>query len=149
DEDGTFIDDHCSLAMRRLSIIDLAGGKQPIWNADRTKCIVFNGEIYNYRELRSDLQKRGHKFYTNSDTEAIIHLYDDLGVECLQQLRGMFALAIWDTVDRSLFLARDRVGKKPLLYSHQASGDLVFGSEFSALLEHPSITREVDPRALD
>lgn len=149
DEDGAFIDDHCSLAMRRLSIIDLAGGKQPIWNADRTKCIVFNGEIYNYRELRSDLQKRGHKFYTNSDTEAIIHLYDDLGVECLQQLRGMFALAIWDTVDRSLFLARDRVGKKPLLYSHQVSGDLVFGSEFRAVLAHPSIEKVPDPAAID
>lgn len=149
DEDGVFIDEHCSLAMRRLSIIDLAGGKQPIWNAAKTKCIVFNGEIYNYRELRADLQKRGHRFYTNSDTEAIIHLYDDLGPGSLDHLRGMFAIAIWDTVDRSLFLARDRVGKKPLLYSHQPGGDLVFGSEFSALLEHPSITREVDPHAID
>ena len=149
DDDGFYVHDNVGLAMRRLAIIDLAGGKQPMHNADRTKWIVFNGEIYNYRELRADLEKRGHSFYTNSDTEAIVHLYDEYGADCVQHLRGMFAIAIWDESDRSLFLARDRVGKKPLLYSHQANGDLVFGSEFAALLEHPSVTREVDHAAID
>lgn len=149
DEDGFFLDDHAALAMRRLAIIDLAGGQQPIWNADQTKCIFFNGEVYNYQELRKDLEALGHSFYTNSDTEAIVHLYDEYGVECLQRLRGMFAIAIWDTVERSLFLARDRVGKKPLLFSHQSNGNLIFGSEFQALLKHPSISREVDHEAID
>lgn len=149
DEDGFFVDDRAALAMRRLAIIDLASGQQPIWNADRTKCIFFNGEIYNYQELRKGLDERGHKFYTNSDTEAIIHLYDEYGVDCLQHLRGMFAIAIWDTFERTLFLARDRVGKKPLLYSHQTNGDLIFGSEFQALLKHPTVSREVDREAID
>ncbi|HQX55892.1 MAG TPA: asparagine synthase (glutamine-hydrolyzing), partial [Pyrinomonadaceae bacterium] len=107
------------------------------------------GEIYNYRELRADLEKRGHSFYTNSDTEAIVHLYDEYGADGLQHLRGMFAIAIWDKSDRSLFLARDRVGKKPILYSHQQNGDLIFGSEFQAILKHPSVTREVDYGAID
>ena len=149
DEDGFYIHENVALAMRRLSIIDLASGRQPIHNADKTKWIVFNGEIYNYQELREDLEKRGHKFYTRSDTEVVIHLYDEFGVDCLQHLRGMFAIAIWDETEKSLFLARDRVGKKPILYSHQANGDLIFGSEFQALLKHPSITREVDYEAID
>ena len=149
DDDGFFVHENVGLAMRRLAIIDLASGKQPIHNADRTKWIVFNGEIYNYQELRQGLEERGHKFYTKSDTEAIIHLYDEYGVDCLQHLRGMFAIAIWDDTEKTLFLARDRIGKKPLLYSHQANGDLIFGSEFKALLEHPSITREVDYEAID
>lgn len=149
DDDGFYLNEGVALGMRRLSIIDLAGGKQPIHNADKTKWIVFNGEIYNYRELRDDLEKRGHRFYTNSDTEAIIHLYDEYGADCLEHLRGMFAIAIWDTADKSLFLARDRVGKKPLLYSHQSNGDLIFGSEFQAILKHPDISREVDLQAID
>lgn len=149
DDDGFYVSDNVGLAMRRLSIIDLARGKQPIHNADSTKWIVFNGEIYNYRELRNGLEERGHKFYTRSDTEAIIHLYDEYGDDCLEYLRGMFAFAIWDEVERSLFVARDRVGKKPLLYSHQANGDLIFGSEFAALLKHPAVSREVDYEAID
>ena len=149
DEDGFYIKENVGLAMRRLSIIDLASGQQPIHNTDRTKWIVYNGEIYNYQEIRKDLDARGHRFYTNSDTEAILHLYDEEGPDGLRHLRGMFAFAIWDEVDKSLFLARDRVGKKPLLYSHQPNGDLIFGSEFKALLEHPSVTREVDYEALD
>ncbi|MBP6004834.1 MAG: asparagine synthase (glutamine-hydrolyzing) [Pyrinomonadaceae bacterium] len=149
DEDGYYLHENVALAMRRLSIIDLASGKQPIHNADRTKWIVFNGEIYNYRELREGLEARGHTFYTRSDTEAIIHLYDEYGEGCLEHLRGMFAFAIWDETDRSLFAARDRVGKKPLLYAHQANGDLIFGSEFQAVLKHPSVTREVDYGAID
>jgi len=149
DDDGFFVDENAALAMRRLSIIDLAGGKQPMHNADKTKWIVFNGEIYNYQELHVGLDERGHKFYTNSDTEAIIHLYDEYGEDCLHHLRGMFAIAIWDTVEKTLFLARDRVGKKPLLYSHQSNGDLIFGSEFQAVLKHPSVSREVDSEAID
>jgi asparagine synthase (glutamine-hydrolysing) len=149
DDDGFYISENVALAMRRLAIIDLAHGKQPIHNRDKTKWIVFNGEIYNYRELRQDLDKRGHEFYTNSDTEAIVHLYDEYGADCVQHLRGMFAFAIWDETDKSLFIARDRVGKKPLLYSHQMNGDLIFGSEFQALLAHPDVSREVDFEAID
>ena len=149
DEDGFYVNAGVGLAMRRLAIIDLAGGQQPMHNEDRSKWIVFNGEIYNYQEIRADLDKRGHKFYTNSDTEAIVHLYDDFGEGCLEYLRGMFAFAIWDEREQELFVARDRVGKKPLLYSHQPNGDLIFGSEFRALLEHPSVGREVDYDALD
>ncbi len=149
DDDGFYLNENVGLAMRRLAIIDLASGKQPMHNEDRTKWIVFNGEIYNYRELREDLEQRGHRFYTHSDTEAIVHLYDEYGVDCLQHLRGMFAIAIWDETEKTLFLARDRVGKKPILYSHQANGDLVFGSEFQAMLKHPAVTREVDYAAID
>ncbi len=149
DDDGFFVDEHAALGMRRLSIIDVAGGKQPIHNRDRTKWIVFNGEIYNFQEIRDDLEQRGHEFYTRSDTEVIIHLFDEYGPACVDRLRGMFAIAIWDTVEKTLFLARDRVGKKPLLYSLQSNGDLVFGSEFRALLAHPSVSREVDLAAID
>ena len=149
DEDGFYVKENVGLAMRRLSIIDLASGRQPIHNADKTKWIVFNGEIYNYQELRAGMEQRGHRFYTKSDTEAVIHLYDEFGADCLQHLRGMFAFAIWDEREKTLFLARDRVGKKPIFYSHQTNGDLIFGSEFQALLKHPSISREVDFDAID
>ncbi len=149
DEDGFYVKENIGLAMRRLSIIDLAGGQQPIFNHDKTKVIVFNGEIYNFQELRKDLEDDGDKFYTNSDTEVILHLYEKYGVDCLQHLRGMFAIAIWDDVEKTLFIARDRVGKKPLLYSHQSNGDLIFGSEFQALLKHPDISRDVDYNAID
>lgn len=148
DEDGFYVKENIGLAMRRLAIIDLSGGQQPIFNQDKTKAIVFNGEIYNFQELKKDLEAQGDKFYTNSDTEIIIHLYDQYGVDCVQYLRGMFAFAIWDEVEKSLFIARDRVGKKPLLYSHQPNGDLIFGSEFQALLQHPAISREVDNEAI-
>ena len=104
--------------MRRLAIIDLKSGQQPIHNHDRSSWIVFNGEIYNYLELREKLEKLGHTFYTNSDTEAIVHAYDQYGVDCPKHLRGMFAFAIWNERTQELFLARDRVGKKPLLYAH-------------------------------
>lgn len=149
DDDGFYINENVGLAMRRLSIIDLAGGHQPIHTLDRSKWLIFNGEIYNYQELREDLIERGHKLYTKSDTEAVLHLYDEFGVDSLQYLRGMFAFAIWDEAEKTLFLARDRVGKKPLLYSLQTNGDLIFGSEFTAVLEHPSVTREVDMQAID
>jgi asparagine synthase (glutamine-hydrolysing) len=149
DEDGFYVHGNAGLAMRRLSIIDVAGGHQPIHNESKTKWLVFNGEIYNYQDLRKDLEARGHRFATKSDTEVVLHLYDEHGPGCLEFLRGMFAFAIWDDVDKTLFLARDRVGKKPILYSHQTNGDLIFGSEFTALLEHPSVSREVDHDAID
>jgi asparagine synthase (glutamine-hydrolysing) len=147
DDDGFYFNGPVGLGMRRLSIIDVKGGHQPIHNQDRSAWIVFNGEIYNYRELREKLEKLGHTFYTNSDTEAIIQAYDRYGVDCPKHLRGMFAFAIWDERTEELFLARDRVGKKPLLYA-QVNGQLVFGSEFSALLQHPAIGKDVDTEAL-
>jgi asparagine synthase (glutamine-hydrolysing) len=147
DDDGFYFNGPVGLGMRRLAIIDLKSGRQPIHNPDRTAWIVFNGEIYNYRELRSKLEKLGHLFYTNSDTEAIVHAYDRYGTDCLRHLRGMFAFAIWDERTQELFVARDRVGKKPLLYA-QVNDKLVFASEFSALLLHPDISREIDAEAL-
>ncbi|MGH9970069.1 MAG: asparagine synthase (glutamine-hydrolyzing) [Pyrinomonadaceae bacterium] len=148
DEDGFYVNGPVGLGIRRLSIIDLKGGQQPIHNQDRTAWIVFNGEIYNYLELREKLEKLGHRFYTNSDTEAIIHAYDRYGADCPKHLRGMFAFAIWDERTQELLLARDRVGKKPLLYA-QLNGEFVFGSEFSALLLHPKLSRDIDTEALD
>lgn len=149
DDDGFYVKENIALAMRRLAIIDIAHGKQPIHTPDKTKWIVFNGEIYNFQELRKDLETRGRRFLTNSDTETILHLYDVHGADCVQFLRGMFAFAIWDETDKSLFIARDRVGKKPLLYSHQPNGDLIFGSEFTALLAHHDVSRTVDYKAIN
>ena len=148
DEDGFYVNGSVGMAMRRLAIIDLKSGQQPIHNHDRSAWIVFNGEIYNYLELRAKLEKLGHTFYTNSDTEAIVHAYDQFGTDCPKHLRGMFAFAIWNERTQELFLARDRVGKKPLLYA-EVNNQLVFGSEFSALLLHPDISRDVQPEALD
>lgn len=149
DEDGFYVKENIGLAMRRLSIIDLAGGQQPIFTPDGSKCIVFNGEIYNFQPLREDLIARGHKFQTHSDTEVILHLYEEYGVKCLEYLRGMFAFAIYDEREKSLFIGRDRLGKKPLLYSHQPNGDLIFGSEFRSVLSHPNVGREVETKAID
>ncbi|MER3428145.1 MAG: asparagine synthase (glutamine-hydrolyzing) [Pyrinomonas sp.] len=147
DEEGKYVREGVGLAMRRLAIIDLKGGQQPIHNEDRTIWIIFNGEIYNYRELRAHLEKLGHRFYTNSDTEAIVHAYEQYGTDCPKRLRGMFAFAIWDEKKQELFLARDRAGKKPLLYAH-VNGKLIFASEFKALLLHPDVSREVNPEAI-
>lgn len=135
--------------MRRLSIIDVRSGQQPIFNEDGNLAIVFNGEIYNFRELRPELESFGHVFTSNSDTEVILHAYEQFGEECVKRLRGMFAFAIWDFREESLFIARDRVGKKPLFYTVTKDGDLVFGSELRTLLEHGGTAREVDPTALD
>ena len=133
DNEGFHVEESAGLGHRRLSIIDLSTGEQPIYNETGSICIVFNGEIYNYRELKKDLQLRGHHFATNSDTEVIIHLFEDKGPECLRDLRGMFALAIWDQEKRELFLARDRVGKKPLYYA-QLSNEFIFASELKSIL---------------
>src|SRR5688572_19370138 len=121
DDEGVWLDGPVALGMRRLSIIDLAGSDQPVFNEDRSVAIVFNGEIYNYRELRRELLQRGHVFRTDGDTETIVHLYEDLGVHCVDRLRGMFAFAIWDMRRQRLLLARDRLGIKPLYYTEQDS----------------------------
>jgi asparagine synthase (glutamine-hydrolysing) len=147
DDFGQYVDGHAGIAMRRLSIIDLATGRQPIANEDGTIWVVLNGEIYNYRQLRKDLEGRGHRFRTTSDTEVIIHLFEERGEECVQELRGMFAFAIWDSRRRVLMLARDRLGIKPLYYSELPEG-LAFASELKALLAHPGVPREVEPEAL-
>lgn len=147
DEFGLYVDHHAGLGSARLSIIDLAGGQQPIGNEDGTLWIVYNGEIFNYMELRQQLETRGHHFSTRTDTEVILHLYEDLGPACLKQLNGQFALAIWNTRDRSLFLARDRLGIRPLFYTRR-DGQLIFGSEIKAILAHPAMTARLRPDAL-
>lgn len=143
DDEGFYVDGGLALGMRRLSIIDLATGHQPISNEDGSVWIVFNGEIYNYAELRTGLLQRGHQFRTNSDTETIVHLYEELGDRCVEKLRGMFGFAIWDAREQKLLLARDRLGKKPLHYA-QLGGGLVFGSEIKSLLQFPSMKREAN-----
>lgn len=149
DDEGFLLKSGVALGMRRLSIIDLAGGHQPISGEDGTVTIVFNGEIYNFQELRPALESRGHTFKTNSDTEAIVHAYEEYGPSCANHLRGMFAFAIWDDKTRALYMARDRVGKKPLYYTVTPGGTLVFGSEIKSILEHPDITTEINLEALD
>lgn len=136
------------LGHRRLAIIDLAGGRQPLSNEDGSVWIVLNGEIYNYRELRTDLLSRGHRFATESDTEVIVHLYEEFGDDCVLHLRGMFAFAIWDDRQKRLLLARDRLGQKPLVYRHHA-GRVDFASELKALLQLEDARREIDPVAID
>src|SRR5246127_5635985 len=148
DDDGYFISGPVGLGFRRLSIIDLSGGHQPLSNEDGSIHIVFNGEIYNYQELRQYLLGRGHVFRTQTDTETIVHLYEELGEACVEKLRGMFAFAIWDDRGKSLFLARDRVGIKPLYYS-QSNNSVVFASEIKALLADPDLQAEVRPSMID
>ena len=137
-----------ALGHRRLSILDVAGGHQPLANEDGSIWIVFNGEIYNYRALRESLLGGGHRFRTDSDTETLVHLYEDQGPEFLKQLNGMFALALWDARRQLLLLARDRLGQKPLVY-RQEPGRLLFASELKSLLEAPGVPREVSPEAVD
>ena len=146
DDEGIFVKNGVGLGMRRLSIIDLAGGHQPVFNEDKSIWIVFNGEIYNFPELRADLEKRGHRFYTHTDTEVIVHLYEDLGAECVTKLRGMFAFALYDERAGKLLMARDRLGKKPLHYAFSGNAFL-FGSEIKSILtvapELASVDQEV------
>jgi asparagine synthase (glutamine-hydrolysing) len=147
DEEGIFVKDGTGLGMRRLSIIDVEGGHQPVFNEDRSVWAVFNGEIYNFVELRAELESRGHHFYTHSDTEVIVHLYEELGPECVRRLKGMFAIAIWDESRKSLLLARDRLGKKPLHYAF-SNGRLLFGSEIKAILAIAPELAVPNPEAL-
>lgn len=146
DDEGFFINENAGLGFRRLSIIDLSTGHQPIFNEDKTVAIVFNGEIYNYLELKKNLEPR-HKFYTATDTEVIVHLYEELGERVFEKLNGMFAIAIWDSRNKKLVLARDRMGKKPLYWSKNNEA-FVFGSELKALLAHPAVEREIDRTSL-
>lgn len=147
DSKGTHVDDDIALGFRRLSIIDLADGTQPIYNEDETKVIVFNGEVYNYKEIREDLVKKGHIFRTKTDTEVILHGYEEYGPEVLNKFRGMFAIAIWDLVSKELFIARDFFGIKPMYYT-QVGNDLVFGSEIKCILTHPNVKKELNIHAL-
>jgi asparagine synthase (glutamine-hydrolysing) len=146
DDEGEFIGDGVTLGMRRLSIIDVEGGRQPITNEDGSVVVVFNGEIYNYRTLRRDLESRGHRFRTQSDTEVIVHAYEDDGPACLDRFNGIFAFALWDARARRLLLARDRMGIKPLYYVQAGTG-LAFASEIKALLVLPGVDRRLDPEA--
>ena len=148
DSEGVHTADGATLGVRRLAIIDVPGGDQPIANEDGTIVVVMNGEIYNFQELRRGLEERGHRFSTHSDTEVLVHLYEDLGDRLVHRLRGMFAFALWDDRRRRLLLARDRVGKKPLYYFAD-DGSLSFASELAALLEDPRIPRRADPQAID
>jgi asparagine synthase (glutamine-hydrolysing) len=148
DEAGLHCDRFAALAHRRLSIVDLGNGQQPLSNEDGSIWIVFNGEIYNHAELRARLEPLGHRYRTHSDTESIVHAYEQWGDDCVRELRGMFAFAIWDGPRRRLLLARDRLGVKPLFY-HYAAGTLTFGSEIKALLENPAVPRAWSPAAID
>lgn len=148
DAQGFWIEPGIGLVHRRLSIIDLSGGDQPIGNEDGSIQVIYNGEIYNYRELRRDLESRGHVFKTQSDTEVVVHLYEDLGEHCVERLRGMFTFALWDRPKHKLVLARDRVGIKPL-YIYRDREKLVFGSEIKAILAHPDVERAIDPAGLE
>jgi asparagine synthase (glutamine-hydrolysing) len=147
DEFGLYVDRQAGIGCARLSIVDLSTGQQPITNEDRSLWIVLNGEVYNYLELRAELERAGHRFSTRSDTEVVLHLYEDLGPECLQWLNGQFAIAIWDVRKSELFLARDRLGIRPLFYTLLPKG-LVFGSEIKALLLEPHVEARLDHRAL-
>jgi asparagine synthase (glutamine-hydrolysing) len=147
DEAGFHVEPHVALGMRRLRIIDLETGHQPVRNEDGSVRVVLNGEIYNFAALRSELEARGHRFYTSSDTEVIVHLYEDLGPRCVERLRGMFAFALWDARARELLVARDRLGKKPLYYA-QLAGRLVFASELKALLQLPELEPRLNWRAV-
>jgi asparagine synthase (glutamine-hydrolysing) len=148
DAHGAYVSEGVALGIQRLAVIDTETGDQPIFNEDRSVVVVLNGEIYNYRELRAELVTRGHTFMTRTDTEVIVHLYEELGDDCIKRLRGMFAFALWDCERRRLLLGRDRVGKKPLFY-REDTGRLWFGSEAKAILQDPEVPRRPDPAALD
>jgi len=147
DDDGFLVDGNVGLAMRRLSIIDIRTGHQPISNEDESVSIVYNGELYNHQDLRKDLEVRGHRYRTKSDTETIVHLYEDYGRDCVKYLRGMFAFAIWDRRKRQLLIARDRLGIKPLYYRYDGNR-LLFGSEIKTILAHPGVKAEFNRATL-
>jgi len=148
DESGLYVDNQIGLGQTRLSIIDLSTGSQPIHNEDSTLWIIYNGEVFNYPELRQQLEEQGHRFYTNSDTEVILHAYEQMGPQCLAEFNGQFAFAIWNTKSKELFLARDRVGIRPLYYAQQADS-FWFASEIKAIFQSSDISREFDPMGLD
>src|SRR5688572_10878215 len=149
DAGGMHFEPGVGLAHRRLSIIDLATGQQPLFNEDGSVVVVFNGEIYNYRDLIAQLTQLGHVFRTKSDTEVIVHAWEEWGEDCVRRFRGMFAFALWDRNRETLFLARDRLGVKPLYYAELDDGTLAFASELKGLTAHPALKRELDPFAIE
>lgn len=149
DEGGVHLEPGVGLGHRRLSIIDLSSGQQPLYNEDHSVVVVYNGEIYNFPGLSDELQRLGHSFRTHCDTEVIVHAWEEWGADCVHRFRGMFAFALWDRNRQTLFLARDRMGIKPLHYTLLANGHLIFGSELKALLVHPELQRKLDPRAVE
>ena len=148
DSDGVFMDDYIAMGFRRLSIIDLDAGHQPIYNEDKTLVLTFNGEIYNYKELRKVLIAKGHKFYTDTDSEVLIHGFEEWREDLLLKLRGMFGFAIYNTKDKSVFVARDFFGIKPMHYT-MIDGEFVYASEIKSILEHPKFVKRFNKRALD
>ena len=144
---GQYIDDEAALGFRRLSIIDLEGGSQPLYNEEKTKVLTFNGEIYNYQTIRKELVEKGYHFKTNTDSEVLIHGYQEYGVALLQKLRGMFAFVIWDTEKKELFGARDHFGIKPFYY-YNTDEVFMYGSEIKSFLQHPSFKKELNKEAL-
>jgi asparagine synthase (glutamine-hydrolysing) len=149
DEGGMHLEPGVGLGHRRLSIIDLSTGQQPLYNEDQSVCVVFNGEIYNYQELIPELLALGHVFHTRSDTEVIVHAWEAWGEECVRRFRGMFAFALWDRNRETLFLARDRLAVKPLYYALLPDGHFIFGSELKSLLAHGGLARDIDPLAVE
>lgn len=149
DGDGFHLEPGVGFGHRRLSIIDLDGGKQPFYNDDGTVVVTFNGEIFNFMDVRQELQRRGHVFHTRSDTEVIVHAWEVWGERCVERFNGMFAFAIWDRNEQTLFLARDRLGVKPLYYAEFGDGQLAFASELKSLMVHPEVPRDIDPRAVE
>src|SRR5437867_4434193 len=143
DDAGHMVSGNVGIGMRRLSIIGVSDGHQPMSNEDQTLWLVCNGEIYNHLELRSQLKQRGHAFRTSSDVECILHLYEEYGPKCVEYLRGMFAFSLWDKKDNSLFIVRDRLGIKPLFYWFDGNS-LIFASELKGVLKHPGVTKELD-----
>ena len=149
DSEGYYLDDGVAMAFRRLSIIDLESGSQPIYNEDKSLVLMFNGEIYNYRDLRRELLDAGHSFYTETDSEVLVHGFEEWGEDLLPKLRGMFAFAIWNPGDQSLFIARDYFGIKPMHYTVLPDGELLYASEIKSILQHPGFVKEFNLAALD
>ena len=149
DDDGLFIGPGIGLGHRRLSILDLSGGHQPLFNEDHSVVVVYNGEIYNFQDLARELTAKGHTFRTHCDTEVIVHAWEEWGEDCVTRFRGMFAFALWDANTETLFLARDRLGIKPLYYAPLADGTVLLGSELKSLLPYPDLPREIDPTAVE
>ncbi len=148
DDWGEFIDKNIGLGHRRLSIVDVAHGHQPMFNQDKSCVIIYNGEVYNHADYREELEAKGYKFQTHCDTETILHLYEEYGIKCVEKLRGMFAFAVWNRREKSLFIARDRLGVKPLYYVHDEQGNLWFGSEIKTLLQANAVKPEINYNAL-
>jgi asparagine synthase (glutamine-hydrolysing) len=149
DEGSVHVEPHVALGHRRLSIIDVATGQQPLFNEDRSVVVVFNGEIYNFQELTLELEAAGHRFHTRSDTEVIVHGWEEWGADCVTRFRGMFAFALWDRNRKTLFMARDRLGVKPLHYARLSDGTWAFGSELKSLTAHPAFARDIDPTTIE